>query len=147
VTIWVDGDSCARGAMDVLLSCARRRRLDVHVVADRLIPIARGHGISMSIVKTGKSTADDFIFFRARSGDIAVTRDFTLGIRLIGNGVTVMNDSGKVWKLRELKTRVEEAELMLAIRRGGIVRESSMRYSLEASSKFEASLLRLIEGM
>lgn len=147
MTIWVDGDSCARGAMSVLLNCARRRGLDVHVVADRPIPAVRDSGISMSIVSAGKTTSDDFILSRARSGDIAVTRDFTLGIGLIGNGVTVMNDSGRVWELQELKARVEEAELMLAIRRGGIARKSSIRYDLEASSKFETSLLRLIEGI
>ena len=145
--IWVDGDSCARGAMDVLLSCARQRELDVHVVADRLIPATRVGRISMSIVSGGKDSVDGFIFSRARSGDIAVTRDFTLGIRLIGNGVTVMNDFGKVWTARDLGVRKEDAELMLAIRRGGITRKSSTRYSPKTSSSFESSLLRLVDGM
>ncbi|CAD7842521.1 hypothetical protein S1OALGB6SA_1477 [Olavius algarvensis spirochete endosymbiont] len=145
--IWVDGDSCARGAMDVLLNCAQQRGLDVHVVADRPIPAAQVSWVSMSVVSGGKDAADDFISSRACSGDIAITRDFTLGIRLIGSGVTVMNDSGNIWKLRDLKAREEEAELMLAIRRGGIARKSPMHYSSEASSKFESSLLRLIDGM
>jgi len=133
--------------MNTLLSCARQKGLDVHVVADRLIPAAQGGGVSMSIVSSGKTTADDFILSRARPGDITITRDFTLGIGLIENGVVVMNDSGKVWKLRELRARAEEARLMLAIRRGGIARKSPMRYSSEASSKFGSSLLKLIDGM
>jgi len=131
--------------MSALVSCAKRREIAVHVVADRLIPAARGKRVSMSIVNGGESKADDFIFSRSCPGDIAITRDFTLGVKLIGNGVTVMNDSGKIWKLGELRARVEDAELMLAIRRGGIARKSPIRYDSKARSKFESSLTKLID--
>jgi len=147
MTIWVDGDSCSRGAMNALLLCVRQRGLNVHVVADRLIPAAQDRGISMSIVDAGKNMTDDFIFSRARSGDIAVTRDFTLGIRLMRNGVIVMNDSGKIWEPEELEARAREAELMLIIRQGKIARKSLRRYDPTEGSRFKSSLLKLIDGM
>lgn|GEM_PF-694755 len=147
MTIWVDGDSCAREVMNALLGCVRKRGFHIHVVADRLIPGAQARGVFTSIVGAKEGTADDFIFSRARSGDIAITRDFTLGIRLMKNGVAVMNDSGKVWKLKELEARAEEAELMLAIRRGGIARKPLRRYDPKAGSNFESSLLELIDSM
>jgi len=131
--------------MNALLHCARQRDLNVHVVADRLIPAARDEGVFMSIVDAGKNMADDFIFSRARSGDIAITRDFTLGIKLMENGVIVMNDSGKIWELQELETRAREAELMLAIRQGKIARKPLRLY--KEGSRFKSSLLKLIDSM
>lgn len=145
--IWIDGDSCPRQAMDLLLRTGERRCLDVVVVADRKIPKVSETGAEMVIVPHGSGEVDEYIHSSSVAGDIVLTRDFALGLRLIENGISVMNDRGKIWTMAELKSRLEEAELMKAIRDGGITNRSSRSYDSVDARAFAAALERLLNSL
>lgn len=144
--LWIDGDSCHRKAMEIALKAHGKKELQVVVVADREVPQVREQGAEMMIVPHGSGEADNLIAGNSNKGDLAVTRDFPLGIRLMKNGVTVMNDRGRIWSLRELESRAEEAELMKALRNGGIAGKSRRNYTPEDSHDFAASLDRIINS-
>jgi len=137
---WIDGDSCPRKAMDIALKAHGRRGLMVIVVADREIPGVSGSAAEMRLVPHGSGQVDNLIADEAIPGDLVLTRDFPLGIRLLENGIKVMNDRGKIWSVRELRERAEEAELMKAIRNGGIRGKSRRVYNTEDSHAFAESL-------
>ncbi len=143
---WIDGDSCPRKAMEIVLRAHGRRGLQVVVVADRVIPEVGERGAEMNLVPHGSGEADNRIAMDSREGDIALTRDFPLGIRLVEKGVTVLNDRGKLWNIRELRDRAEEAELMKAIRKGGIAKKSKRGYSKQDSHNFAAALDKLLNS-
>ncbi len=141
---WIDGDSCPRKAMEIALRAQGRQGLQVVVVADRTVPGVEEHGAAMILVPHGSGNADDIILADSDKGDIALTRDFVLGIKLLDNGLKVINDRGKLWNLRDLKNRAEEAELMQALRNGGIAKKAARNYSPEDSHNFAATLDRLL---
>lgn len=145
--IWVDGDSCPRQAMDIVLRTGMRRNIEVIVVADRNVPKVRENAAEMVVVPHGSGDADEYITSSSEAGDIVLTRDFALGIRLLENQVNVMNDRGKIWSLSELKARIEEAELMRAIRDGGITNRSSRQYDSADTRVFAAALERLLNSL
>jgi len=143
---WIDGDSCPRKAMDIALKAHGKRGLQLIVVADRDIPGVVECGAEMRLVPHGSGEVDNLIAEEANPGDLVLTRDFPLGIRLLENSVKVMNDRGKIWTLRELKARAEEAELMKAIRNGGIASRSRRIYDNEDSHAFAESLDHILNS-
>lgn len=145
--IWIDGDSCPRPAMDIVLRTGMRRKIDVIVVADRNVPKVRENEAEMVVVPHGSGDVDEYITSSSKAGDIVLTRDFALGIRLLENQVNVMNDRGKIWTLSELKARIEEAELMRALRDGGITNRSSRQYDSADTRVFAAALERLLNSL
>lgn len=145
--IWIDGDSCPRPAMDIVLRTGTRRNIGITVVADRIIPDVRENKAEMVIVPHGSGEVDEYISASSSQGDIVLTRDFALGIRLLENGVIVLNDRGKIWTIRELKSRIEDSEMMRALRNGGITKKSSRVYDSADSSAFAASLERLLNDL
>ncbi|MCK5249545.1 MAG: DUF188 domain-containing protein, partial [Spirochaetaceae bacterium] len=90
--LWIDGDSCQRKAMEIALKIHGHQNLLVVVVADRDVPGVREKGAELIIVPHGSGDADELIVRDSVTGDIVLTRDFALGIRLIEKGLTVLND-------------------------------------------------------
>ena len=133
--------------MDIALRVHGRQNLLVVVVADRDIPGVLEKGAELILVPHGSGDADELIARNSISGDIVLTRDFALGLRLMEKGLTVLNDRGKIWTLAELKARVEEAELMRALRDGGIARKVGHSYGPKDTHDFAAALDRLINGL
>lgn len=145
--LWIDGDSCQRKAMEIALKIHGHQNLLVVVVADRDVPGVREKGAELIIVPHGSGDADELIVRDSVTGDIVLTRDFALGIRLIEKGLTVLNDRGKIWSLTELKSRAEEAEIMRALRNGGITGKAGRNYGPKETRDFAAALDHLINGL
>jgi len=143
---WIDGDSCPREALEIALRAHVRGDAQLTVVADRFVPGVKESGAELCLVSHGSGDADDLIIQRAKKGDLALTRDFLLGIKLLEKDITVINDRGKIWKMRELKERAEEAELMKAIRAGGISKKSGRNYNTENLHDFAAALDKIFNS-
>lgn len=145
--IWIDGDSCPRQALDIVLRTGLRRKIGITVVADRIIPAVGENEAEMIVLPHGSGEVDDYISASSSAGDIVLTRDFALGIRLLENGVIVLNDRGRVWTVRELEARIEDSEMMKALRNGGITKKSRRGYDSADSSAFAASLEGLLNKL
>ena len=140
--IIVDGDSCAREALDAVLAVGRRRSIAVTPVADRPLP---GDAEPLRIPVThGSGETDDRIVEIAVPGDLVITRDLELALRLVQQGIDVMNDRGRIWSLRDLQRRIEEAAIVEAMRRGGMAAGRFRDYDRADAAAFAAALERLI---
>ena len=146
MTVWVDGDSCPRPAMEAILVHAGGKGPKIVVAADRDIPGVTAAGATMRVFASGAGDVDDFIVSESRAGDLAVTRDYGLGIRLKEAGVTVLNDKGRMWKLSELRARAEDAEIMRAVRGGRIAKKQRRSYGKEEAAEFAAAFAALVNG-
>ena len=58
MTLWIDGDSCHRLAMERALRVEGRAGLRVHVIADRDIPGAADAGVGLCVVSRGGGSVD-----------------------------------------------------------------------------------------
>ena len=146
MTLWIDGDSCHRKAMDIAFRAVGRKGLAVTAVADRPIPGAVEAGVNLIILPHGSGETDNRLADDSLPGDIAVTRDLALVMRLLENGLTVMNDRGRVWSMKEINARIREAELMQAMKAGGMVRKSISDYDADDARRFAASLDQVLNG-
>jgi len=143
MTLWIDGDSCPQAAMRIALDAHRNRAVEVVVVADRRIPKVAESGARMIRVASGCGAVDEIMVRECRPGDLALTRDLSLGLRLLDRDVVVLNDRGHVWTANEIKLRREEAVLMQMMRKGIIAPVLPRTYSGDDAREFSLSLSRL----
>lgn len=146
MTLWIDGDSCHRLALERALRVEGRQGIRIHVIADRDIPAAAEAGVALTVLTHGSGTVDAALIEQAAAGDIAVTRDLELAHRLLLNGVRVLNDRGRIWNEKDLERRIEEAGLMTAMRAGGMVHRGMPVYDSRMAASFTESLEQLISS-
>lgn len=145
--VWIDGDSFPKPAMDVVLKLRRKESFELIVLADRDIPDVSSDGGVLRVVSHGSGDVDEILVKETDVGDLVITRDFSLGIRLLEQGVQVMNDRGRVWDVRSLSRRIREAEIMSAARAGGIAKGGRRSYDSADKKSFADALNRIISGI
>jgi uncharacterized protein YaiI (UPF0178 family) len=141
--LWIDGDSCPREALQAALDAHRGNVLQVEVVADRSIKGVIESGAVLTVIPGGTGAVDAKLIREVQPGDLVLTRDLRLGLGLMDKGATVLNDRGRVWTVKDLKLRLEEAEIMLAMRNGGVARNHRSSYTREDARKFFESMKKL----
>jgi uncharacterized protein len=138
VTIWADGDSlqaeiralvCRRAnrEAEAALAVGREPRYRAIFVAARMPSIDRGPGVEAETVEGGPDAADDRIAARARTGDLAVTRDLPLAERLAEMGLRVLNDRGAVFTAENARERRSLRDGAAEFRALGLAPESPRR--------------------
>jgi uncharacterized protein YaiI (UPF0178 family) len=118
ITIWVDADAMPRALREVLFRAAERRQVPVILIANIRLDVPAGGLIRSIQVAQGPDVADDAIAEAARPGDLVITQDIPLAARLVPNGVSVVQPSGReldqesideALALRDLKESLREA--------------------------------------
>jgi uncharacterized protein len=114
--IWVDADSCPRPVRDIVARAAARRDIQAEFVANRSVPVLRRSTVTMTVVPEGEAGADRHILERARSEDLAVTRDIPLAEALVQRGLLVLNDRGTVFTEENVAARRSIRDVMQELR-------------------------------
>jgi uncharacterized protein YaiI (UPF0178 family) len=117
--------------------------LQVEVIADRPIKGVKESGAVLTVIPGGTGAVDTILIRDVQPGDLVLTRDLRLGLQLLNKGAAVLNDRGRIWTAKDLKFRLEEADIVLAMRNGGVARNRLGSYSGEDARKFSESLKKL----
>jgi len=91
--VFVDADACP--VKPEILKVGGRHELEVVLVSNGGLRPARDPKVRNVIVSDGFDAADDWIADNAASGDIAVTADVPLAVRLVEKGVIVLDPKGR----------------------------------------------------
>ena len=146
--ILVDADSCRREARELILRCSARLGINAVFAANRLIP---GIPVSSSAAETRarmelcpqeEGAADDRIAALAKSGDLVLTRDLPLAERLVGAGVTVLDDRGRVFTKENIKEQRSLRDFAVDLAKNGMGVERIASYSRKELKKLADSLDR-----
>ena len=104
--ILVDADSCPKAAREMILRFSARLKIKTIFAANRRIP-----GIPewafFELCPPGEGEADKRIMELAGSTDLVITRDLPLAENLVDNGISVLDDRGRVFtkeNIRELRS-------------------------------------------
>ncbi len=132
VTIFVDADSCPKMVRTYLLSYSKKLNLKIIFAANKNIPAEdAGDNFSMVICSKESQAADLFIMNNATGNDIVITRDIPLADELIKKEIVTINDRGDVFTKENIKRKLSERELSIAISGMGMGFDKSrtVRYS------------------
>ncbi len=147
--IWIDGDAAPREIKDVVFRAARRKRLDVRVVANQ--SLAAPHNapsVSIITVAHGANEADMYIVHNATPGDLVITADIPLAAQLVENAVDVIDPRGEELHADNVRSRLSMRDFMDDLRGSGEVvgrnRPFDQRDKHAFASSFDRVLTRLL---
>ncbi|MDR2398069.1 MAG: DUF188 domain-containing protein [Spirochaetaceae bacterium] len=145
--ILVDADSCPRLAREAVLRGALRTSVPAIFVANRPIPGIHGDGAVMEICPPGEGAADDRIVENAHSGDLVVTRDVPLALRLVEQSVRVVDDRGRVYTTENVRELKSARDFMFGLAEQGLRGNRGRTYGKRELKAFADSFDRLLTAL
>jgi len=145
--IWVDADACPRAVKEILFRAAKRLELNLTLVANQPIPVAKSPYINAVQVGAGFDVADDYIVQQARSGDLAITADIPLASDLIAKGCHVINPRGELYTVDTIRERLNMRDFMDTLRGSGIDTGGPPAFNQTDRRNFANQLDRLLVRM
>ncbi|EZQ19473.1 YaiI/YqxD family protein [Pseudomonas sp. G11-1] len=145
MTLWIDADACPRPVRDVMLRAARRRELQLVLVANSALGLAPAPGVRQVVVPGGADVADLYIIEHAEPGDLVVTADIPLADGLVSRGITAINPRGEIYDQSSIGERLAVRNLMDELRGAGLAgRGGPAPFSDKDKQSFANALDRLL---
>ena len=145
MTLWIDADACPRPVRDIMLRAARRRELQLVLVANSSLGLPPAPGVRQVVVPGGADVADLYIIEHAVPGDLVVTADIPLADGLVTRNITAINPRGEVYDQGSIGERLAVRNLMDELRGAGLAgRSGPAPYSDNDKQAFANALDRLL---
>lgn len=146
-SIWVDGDSCPIAVRDLIIRFALRLQISTYFVANRIIPIPKRTSLfKMIVTETAEGAADDYIVLHIQQHDIAITRDIPLASRLLGKGITVINDRGTVFSPESIREKLSIRNFNYELAQLGLKPDSTARFDKKDLNNFANCLDKILQS-
>ncbi|WP_285260558.1 YaiI/YqxD family protein [Halopseudomonas bauzanensis] len=145
MTLWIDADACPRPVRDVMFRAARRRELQLVLVANSALGLAPAPGVRQVVVPGGADVADLYIIEHAQPGDLVVTADIPLADGLVRRDITAINPRGEIYDKGSIGERLAVRNLMDELRGAGLAgRGGPAPFSDKDKQSFANALDRLL---
>ena len=118
--IWVDADACPVVIKEILFRAAERTRVQLTLVANQPINIAKSRFIHFIQVTQGFDVADNEIVKRLDAGDLVITSDIPLAADAIEKGATALSPRGERYTADNIKARLNMRDFMESLRSSGV---------------------------
>lgn len=147
--VFIDGDSFAKPAREVVIRAAIKRRICAHFVANHPLSLPkRQNNIFFYQVSSEKDAADDFIVQHTQEKDLVLTRDIILADRLLNKNIWVINDRGYRFNANEIRVKLHERVIMLKARESGLyVSSKDNTYTKKDLENFSNCLYNIINRL
>lgn len=140
--IWVDADSCARPAREAIEHLSFLYSFPSIYVANREIKPINTQVSFLSVIKV--INADDYILNEVEEGDICITRDIPLSLKLANRSVCVLNDKGVFLDKSLLEKKERTRSWNLTLSGAGLRNNKDSNYNKTDRNKFYQSLEKWI---
>ncbi|MBQ0743672.1 MAG: YaiI/YqxD family protein [Pseudomonas sp.] len=148
MTLWIDADACPRPVRDIVVRAARRRQIELVLVANSPQALPPGPGIRQVTVSSGADVADQYIIDHSVPGDLVITADIPLAAGLVERKVTAINPRGEVYNKANVGERLATRNLMDELRGAGLAgRNGPAPYNDKDKQAFANSLDRLLANL
>ncbi len=142
--ILVDADACPRPVREVLLRASARRFVPVVLVSNRWPDPPKSDLVTAVVVPQGPDVADDRIVEMSVPGDIVVSADIPLAVRVIEKGALVITPKGHLLTVSNIGERLSLRNIMDEMRGAGIATGGPAPFSNKDKQRFAATLDRLL---
>ena len=92
--IWVDADACPKLIKDILFRAAIKREVITNFVANSWLSLPESNYINFILVNQGPDIADDKIVEDCLIGDLVITADIPLAVRIVEKGALGLDPRG-----------------------------------------------------
>ena len=105
---------------EILFRAAERTQVQVTLVANQPINIAKSRFIKFIQVTQGFDVADNEIVKRLDSGDLVITSDIPLAADAIEKGGMALSPRGELYTANNIKARLNMRDFMESLRSSGV---------------------------
>ena len=121
MTIWIDADACPNAIKNVIYKVARRRDLNVILVANQFMRIPESELFSFMKVGDGFNEADEKIVDLLDKSDLVITADIPMASDVIEKGAVALNPRGEMYTTDNIRARLSMRNFMDTLRMGGAI--------------------------
>lgn len=144
IHIWIDADSCPTLVRNYVVKYSYNLNIPVTFVANKTIPCNVPFPYEMIICDNEKDAADNYIFEKASSSDLVITRDIVFANRLIEKKINCINDRGTVFTEENIKSLLSERDFDFQLAQIGLVKHYNEGYDKKKFSAFANCFDKLI---
>jgi len=120
VHIWVDADACPLAIKEILYRAAERAKVNMTLVANKLLGTPRSPWIRALQVPHGFDVADNEIAKRVAPGDLVITADIPLAADVVTRGGHALNPRGELYTPENIRERLETRDFLAKLRETGV---------------------------
>ena len=142
--IWVDADVCPKAIKEILLRAAGRVKIDVIFVANQWLRLPDSPFIHFIQVEQGADIADDKIADDCTEGDLVITADIPLAMRIVAKGALALDPRGTIYNKNNIGQISDMRDFMDTLRNDGIQTGGPKNFSARDSEKFANQFDKLI---
>ena len=142
--LWIDADACPRPVKDVVFKASQRLKLEVCLVADRLVGRPPSPLVSTVRVPKGMDQADKYIADKVDADDIVVTADIPLAAAVVEKGAIALNPRGEQYDPETVGERLSIRDFMAQLRETGVETGGPAPFGPKDKQRFAAALDRLL---
>ena len=142
--IWVDADACPKLIKDILFRAAIKREVITNFVANSWLSLPESNYINFILVNQGPDIADDKIVEDCLIGDLVITADIPLAVRIVEKGALGLDPRGRVYDKNNIGGISDMRDFMSSLRNDGVITGGPNIFSSKDSGKFANALDKLI---
>ena len=118
--ILVDADACPKVIKEILFRAAERRKIQLTLVANKLLYCPPSIHIRAMQVAAGFDVADNKIAQLVEPGDLVITADIPLAADVIARGGHALNPRGEFYTRDTIQERLTMRNFMDGLRGSGV---------------------------
>ena len=138
--IWVDADACPVVIKEILFRAAERTRVEIILVANKLLQVPPSPYIKAMQVPAGFDVADNKIVLELEAGDLVITADIPLASQVIAKGGHALNPRGEFYSRENISERLTMRNFMEELRGSGVDISGPASFSQSDRQAFAAEL-------
>jgi len=119
--IWVDADACPNIIKNVIYKVAKRRKINVILVANQFMRIPESDLFDFMKVGDGFNEADEKIVELIDKTDLVITADIPMASDVIEKGAVALNPRGEMYTTDNIRARLSMRDFMDTLRMGGTI--------------------------
>jgi uncharacterized protein YaiI (UPF0178 family) len=138
--IWVDADACPGEIKAMLYRAAKRRKIQVTLVANQVLTTPASPFITTILVPGGMNIADRRIVELAAPGDLVITADIPLAAKVVAKGAQALDPRGELYTDANVGERLAVRNLIDEMRGGGRIMRGPSNFTQRDRQAFANEL-------
>lgn len=118
--ILADADALPNKVKEILYRAADRTRTPLTLVANVPLAVPDSPHIQSRVVAAGPDVADKSIWAEVEPGDLVITADLPLALRVVEKGGTGLDPRGVLYTAENIQGKIASRDLLMGLREGGM---------------------------
>lgn len=144
MNIWVDADACPTVIKEMLIRAAERVQVNTIFVANQWLRLPQSSFVHFILVDQGADIADDKIAEDCTKGDLVITADIPLAVRVVEKGAVGLDPRGAIYNKDNIGSISDMRDFMTTLRNDGVETGGPKNFSARDGEKFANSLDKII---